>query len=146
MKKATLTIFGLFLYIVCCYSQTSLDSVICKYLVQQKEINEPVNTIKRSGKRLVKNTNYFFEKKPVIRLSDSTALQPVIFGCYKSHTSKYLLVQIQRKSQRVSYFYGSNKLLYEIDKLKEQLLNNLKVALNDEALAALINYLSSCYL
>src|ERR1700730_7017730 len=98
MKNIILLIVGIILAARSGYAQKILDSVICKYLVESGQIEKSVNNITRTGGKLLKNTNYFMEKKPVIRLSDSTTLQPVIFGCYKTHASKHLLIELKRSS------------------------------------------------
>ena len=146
MKKVIIIIAGIIVTAASCYSQSNLDSAICKYLVESRQMEKPVNNVTKAGGKLVKNTNYFLEKKPVIRLSNSSTLQPVIFGCYKSHANRYLLVRMEVNSKSSFYFYGSNKLLDEVEKLKVELIETLNFSLNDEALARLINCLSSCYL
>lgn len=147
MKKIVVVIGGIILTNVSVYSQSNLDSVISKYLVETKQINKAINTtiMVKEGK-LLKNVNYFFIKKPIIRLSNSSIIQPVIFGCYKSHTTKYLLIQLNSSSNSTFYFYGNNKLLYEIEKLKNEILESIIPSLKDEESATLINYLSLCYL
>lgn len=146
MKKNAFLIAGVLLCAISCHSQSNLDSVIGKYLVERKQLEKPIDSIHKTGNKLLKNTNYFLEKKPIIRLSRASSIHPVIFGCYKSHTNKYLLIHLKTNLKSVFYFYGENNLFDEIDKLKKQILEDLKLSLNDEALATLINYLSFCYL
>ena len=147
MKKIVLLIIGIILANIFAYSQSNLDSVISKYLVEARQIGKSINTTTqvKEGKFL-KKTNYFFDKKPIIRVSDSITLQPVIFGCYKSHAGKYLLIQFKINSNSIFYFYGDSKLLYDLEKLRNEILEKVKPSINDEEVAALVNYLSLCYL
>lgn len=129
------------------YAQSSLDSVICKYLVENGEIDRTVDSTSRMHEgKLVRKTNYFFDRKPEIYLSDSVTILPVIFGCYKSHTNKYLLIKVDNQSTTTVFFYGKGKLLQEVDKLRAELIDQLKPSFKDENIAALMNYLSLCYL
>jgi hypothetical protein len=147
MKKIVVFFVGISLSNASVYSQINLDSVISKYLVETRQINKAINTtVELKRGKLLKNVNYFFIKKPIIRLSNSSFIQPVVFGCYKSHSTKYLLIQLNSSSNSTFYFYGNNKLLYEIEKLKNEVLENITPSLKDEESATLINYLSLCYL
>lgn len=147
MKRAALFTAGIFLATVCAYAQNNLDSVICKYLVKTRQIEKIINTKSRIKEGMsVKSTNYFMYKKPLIRLSDAVTIQPVIFGCYRSHSGKHLLIQYTTNVTSVFYFYGAHKLLNDMEKLKRELLLNVQSTLNDEDGATLINYLSLCYL
>lgn len=147
MKKIAVVIIGIIFANASVYSQNNLDSIICKYLVESGQIKKAINTTtKLKEGKLIRNTNYFLVKKPFIRLSNSITLQPIIFGCYKSHTAKYLLIQLNTSSNSTFYFYGNNKILYEIEKLKNEVFENMKLFLKDEEAATLINYLSLCYL
>ena len=128
------------------YSQDNVDSVICKYLIEIGQFEKGINTTKKVKEGvLIKKSNYFFQKKPIMRLSNSVTIQPIIFGCYKSHARKFLLIQMKVNANSNFYFYGNNNLVYEIEKLREEVFQKVP-SLKDEESAALINYLSSCYL
>ena len=129
------------------YTQNSVDSVIRKFLIDKHQMDTAINTktkIKEGG--FLKKANYFSEKKPAIHLSDSITLQPVIFGCYKSHAPKFLLVAYKTGTQTHFYIYGEERLLQELNRLHKEILDGVKTVWNDEDAAALINYLSLCYL
>jgi hypothetical protein len=81
----------------------------------------------------------------MMMLSNSIAIQPIIFGCYKSHARKFLLIQMKVNANSNFYFYGNDNLFYEIEKLKEEVIKKVP-SLKAEESAALINYLSLCYL
>jgi hypothetical protein len=146
MKIAVL-IAGLILITKISISQTNLDSLICKYLVEKNEIEKPVNkTVKLKEGKYSKSSNYFYEKKPLIRITTGITIQPIIFGCYKSHSRKYLLLQFDTNSESKFYIYGEKRLFNEIDKLKAHLAESVNTQLTDEAIASLVNYLLLCYL
>ena len=147
MKKTVLFTAAIFIATVFAYAQNNLDAVICKHLVETRQLEKIINTKSRirAGVAL-KSTNYFMFKKPVIRLANAVTIQPVIFGCYSSHAGKHLLVQYKTNGTSVFYFYGDHTLLNDMEKLKRELLLNVQSDFNDEDQAALINYLSLCYL
>ncbi len=129
------------------YSQRTLDSVIRKFLVDKNQIDKAIHTrIKTKEGGFLEKANYFLEKKPVIHLSDTITVQPVIFGCYKSHASKFLLIEYKIRSKSLFYVFGEERLLQEIDKLRKELLESEEISWNDDDVAALVNYLSLCYL
>lgn len=134
------------LFKVAC-AQNRLDSFVTKFLIDKKQIDKAINTkTKVKEGEFVTKANYFLLKKPAIRLSDSVSLQPVIFGCYTSHAPKYLLIEHKMRSTSVFYVYGEDRLLQEINKLRQEILKGEKISWNDDDVAALINYLSLCYL
>ena len=129
------------------YCQNNLDSAICKHLVETGQIDKAINTTtKVKDDSFLKNTNYFYSKKPVIRVSNTITVEPVIFGCYVSHTGKNLLITVNVNARSTFYYYGNNKLLADIERLKHEILETVKPSLSDNDEAALINYLSACYL
>lgn len=147
MKKATLLIAATILAYTTVYSQNDVDSAVCRHLVESGQIDKAVNTTaKVKEDQFLKSTNYFYSKKPVIKVSDSMTLEPVIFGCHSSHAAKNLLVCLKINSNAVFYYYGNNKLLVDIEKIRQEILETIKPSLNDEDVAVLINYLSACYL
>src|SRR3954447_13714913 len=93
------------------YCQNNLDSAICKYLVQTGQVDKAINTTtKVKDDNFLKSTNYFYSKKPVIRVSNTITVEPVIFGCYVSHTGKNLLITVNVNAHSTFYYYGKNKL------------------------------------
>ncbi|MBD0296292.1 MAG: hypothetical protein M3342_11865 [Bacteroidota bacterium] len=147
MKKSITIIGCLLLLCKASRSQTVLDSVVCRFLIERKELDKTIHSkTKIKEGEFVEKANYFLEKKPAIRLSDSIILQPVIFGCYKSHAPKYLLVEYKVKAKSIFYVYGEDRLLQEINRLNKEILEGIITSRNDNDAAALINYLSLCYL
>jgi hypothetical protein len=147
MKESLLVMGCVMILFKGAYSQNSVDSVIRKFLIDKDQMDTAINTkvkIKEGG--FLKKTNYFSEKKPAIHLADSITLEPVIFGCYKSHAPKFLLIAYKTDTQTHFYIYGADRLLQELNRLHKEILEGVKTSWNDEDAAALINYLSICYL
>lgn len=123
MKENNFIRLLLFL-ILCCESQnmraqsfcnSPTDSIVKVFMIKNNILLDPVSIRKYENGRVVSETKNYYINQNMIKVSDTSTIDLVVFGAYSDHPRDYLLVIYNTYGSSKHFFLGKDRI--EVDLL-----------------------------